>query len=356
MVKVISFKEALKQSNDYKKRHLMLGNGFSIALRPEIFTYKSLLEEADFSEAPHLSTVFEKIGTQDFEKVIRLLEDSAKILPIYAGTSTDPSAQMQEDAKYLKGVLIKTVAQNHPEFPGAVDGDEFEACREFLSNFVGPKNKGGRIYTLNYDLLLYWALMHEDTDDKDRPLVLSKNDGFGRDEDTDPNFVDWMGESSSRDQRIHYLHGALHLFDAGTQLQKYTWVNTGLRLLDQAQDAMHNDKYPLFVAEGTSDQKLSKIKHSAYLYHSYKSFSEQMKQPNDVLFIFGHSLADNDRHILKKISGGKIPRVFVGLYGDPENETNKLICQAANLLERARRADNPLEISYFDAKSAEVWG
>jgi hypothetical protein len=199
--------------------------------------------------------------------------------------------------------------------------------------------------------------MHNENDDEDKPQVLSKNDGFGRDEDTDQEFVDWMGENSARDQRIHYLHGALHLFDSGTQLQKYTWVNTGLRLLDQAHDAMQNDKYPLFVAEGTSDQKLSKIKHSAYLYHSYKSFSEQMKQTGDVLFIFGHSLADNDHHILRKISSGRIPRVFVGLYGDPESETNVLICRAADRLVRARRmAAYPLEISYFDAASAGVWG
>ena len=33
-------------------RYLMLGNGFSIALRPDIFTYGSLYDNADFSAAP----------------------------------------------------------------------------------------------------------------------------------------------------------------------------------------------------------------------------------------------------------------------------------------------------------------
>src|SRR3546814_15341446 len=127
-----------------------------------------------------------------------------------------------------------------------------------------------------------------------------------------------MGESSAHGQRVHYLHGALHLFDAGAELQKYTWVNTGKPLLEQAREAMGADKFPLFVAEGKSNQKLAKIKHSAYLHHSYKSFSAQMAQRNDALFIFGHSLAENDKHILKKIARGKFGQIYVGLYGDPE--------------------------------------
>src|SRR3546814_2275386 len=86
-------------------------------------------------------------------------------------------------------------------------------------------------------------------------LDLAANDGFGRDEDTEPEYVNWMGESSAHGQRVHYLHGALHLFDAGAELQKYTWVNTGKPLLEQAREAMGADKFPLFVAEGRSDER-----------------------------------------------------------------------------------------------------
>ena len=41
--KVISFKEALTLTASARKRHLLLGNGFSIALQPDIFSYGSLL-------------------------------------------------------------------------------------------------------------------------------------------------------------------------------------------------------------------------------------------------------------------------------------------------------------------------
>jgi hypothetical protein len=165
-----------------------------------------------------------------------------------------------------------------------------------------------------------------------------------------------MGESGAHAQRVHYLHGALHLFDAGAELQKYTWVNTGKPLLDQAREAMGANKFPLFVAEGKSHQKLAKIKHSAYLHHSYKSFSSQMAQRDDALFIFGHSLADNDQHVLKKIARGRIAQVYVGLYGDPARQENKQIQSAATALAHSRSKQVALDVALFDAASARVWG
>src|SRR4051794_40309261 len=45
------------------KRHLLLGNGFSIALKPDIFSYGSLYENADFSTAPHIPQLFKALGT-----------------------------------------------------------------------------------------------------------------------------------------------------------------------------------------------------------------------------------------------------------------------------------------------------
>jgi hypothetical protein len=84
-----------------------------------------------------------------------------------------------------------------------------------------------------------------------------------------------------------FLHGALHVFDSGTEIQKYTWKNTGVRLIDQIRDALSRDYFPLFVSEGTSDEKYEKIRHNDYLAKGYRSFS----QITGDLFIYGHSLA-----------------------------------------------------------------
>jgi len=43
-IKTLSFEQALKRSENYGKKHLLLGNGFSIACKPDIFAYGSLFE------------------------------------------------------------------------------------------------------------------------------------------------------------------------------------------------------------------------------------------------------------------------------------------------------------------------
>jgi hypothetical protein len=354
MIRILTFEEAIEDSSRYKKRHLLLGNGFSIACRPNIFAYGSLFEQADFSSNPNLPEVFERVGTTDFERVIRVLEGASRIVPIYSSEANDVIAKMATDADALKEILIQTIASNHPRIPNDIPDEQFWACRRFLSHFLGEDNDNGKVYTLNYDLLLYWALMHED--EEGNSIKLATNDGFGRDEDTEPEYVNWMGESGAHGQRVHYLHGALHLFDAGAELQKYTWINTGKPLLEQAREAMQAGKYPLFVAEGESEQKLAKIRHSAYLHHSYKSFAAQMRTRNDALFIYGHSLASNDRHILKKIAKCKIRQIYIGLYGSPGSEANQAIITTAQRLSDQRDEKFPLEVSFFDAQSANVWG
>ena len=357
MTTILTFEQAIRDSERFKKRHLLLGNGFSIACRSKIFAYESLFKEADFSSDSRLKKVFDAVGTTDFEHVIKMLEDASHVVPVYLDKETKAAEQMRADAENLKNILIETVAKNHPESSDKIDDEQFRACRQFLSYFLGSDNKDGKVYTLNYDLLLYWALMYEDTG-FEAPIHLNLNDGFGRDKYTEPQYVNWMGESTARGQCVHYLHGALHLFDAGGELQKYTWANTGKPLLKQAQEAMQEDKFPLFVAEGESTQKVIKIKHSAYLYHSYKSFSSQMEKPKDTLFIFGHSLANNDQHILKKIAQGRVEQIYVGLYG-PEK---KKVQQRAKALVRERDDNNsgkgkaPLIVKFFDTNSAEVWG
>ncbi len=54
MPKLLTLQQALDQVGPSARCHLLLGNGFSIALKPYIFTYGSLYENADFSAAPHI--------------------------------------------------------------------------------------------------------------------------------------------------------------------------------------------------------------------------------------------------------------------------------------------------------------
>ena len=68
---------------------------------------------------------------------------------------------MMADAASLKEILVSTIAENHPNVPGDIPEAKFWTCRKFLSYFLGS-GRDGQVYTLNYDLLLYWTLMHKD--------------------------------------------------------------------------------------------------------------------------------------------------------------------------------------------------
>ena len=74
------------------------------------------------------------------------------------------------------------------------------------------------------------------------------------------------------------------------------------------------------------------------------------------LFVFGHSLADNDDHILNLIPKGKISKLFVGIYGDFESDENKAIVAKANAFTQKRKSErNPLEVFFFASNTVSVW-
>ncbi len=359
MAAVISFDEALLASNKYVKRHLLLGNGFSIACVPTIFTYGSLFSKADFSAMPEVKEIFEILKTQDFELVVNALEKSSLMIPVYNAKRTKTANKMYAHAQKLKEVLIQTLAQNHPAYPAIIEEERYKACLRFLANFL---DKESCVYTLNYDLLLYWTTMYG----LERKLINTLPlDGFGKDADFEngealvSDYVTWQGDSSAHRQNIHYLHGALHLYDRGADIEKFTWVNTGISLIDQSRNALAANRFPLFVAEGESPKKMEKIAHSGYLYHSYKSFSANMKvtprNGKNCLFTYGVSFGENDEHVLKKIPQGKIGHLFISIFGDPTTTANKQIIAFAERLKRKRRT-NDLEVTYYDAGSAKVWG
>jgi len=67
-------------------------------------------------------------------------------------------------------------------------------------------------------------------------------------------------------------------------------------------------------------------------------------------------MAKNDGHILRLIGNGKLKQLFIAIYGDPESDGNLLISRKAGNLQASRPAREPLEVQYFDAATARVWG
>ena len=241
MTDVLSFEDALKAAAKvHANRHLLLGNGFSIACRPDCFTYGRLLDEADLSK---LSVdgleLFASEGTTDFEEIINSLRVAGRIATFYESSDPDLVVRLAADADLVKAALADTLARNHPANVGDIEPEEYEQARQFLVNF-------GHIFTVSYDLLLYWALMQE------MEPQIKADDGFRQDHD-EPD-ADWVRWDSYKpfSQNIYYLHGGLHLFEEGPTLKKLTFSRTGVALIDQIREALDDEAYPLVITEGTS--------------------------------------------------------------------------------------------------------
>ncbi|WP_083876137.1 DUF4917 family protein [Caenispirillum salinarum] len=344
---IFSFDDAMNEARHCKKKHILLGNGFSVAIRPNIFSYTSLYENADFSAHNNVKKIFESLGTMDFEIVIRHLQDSAKTISIYDPSNTELFNELRNDAEFVKDALVSAVAKRHPNRPFDIKPHNYTRCRNFLSQF-------DHIFTLNYDVILYWALMQEEFDDLD----LKPDDGFRHPhDDTDAPYVSWQQGNKST---VNYLHGALHLYDNGSEITKYTWSKTDRPIVEQIRAALDEDRFPVFVSEGTSDSKLRKIMHNAYLHKAYRSFEGCCGSKNNAIVVYGHSLAENDWHILKCIARGQVAQLLVGIYGDPNTPANREAIANANKIAELRetysRGKAPLNLVLFDAASANVWG
>lgn len=345
-MKIVSFEDAMKAVAGASKKHLLLGNGFSIALKPDIFTYGSLYENADFSEAPKIPDVFKALGTQDFDLVIKRLQDAATIIEVYVPELKELVAALRSDCAAVKDALVSAIAKRHPDRPFNIEAAQYAACRAFLSKF-------DHIFTLNYDVLLYWALMQNEVD----KLGLQPDDGFRHPEqDYDLPYVSWQQANSAT---VHYLHGALHLFDQNTEIIKYTWSKTDKAIVDQVREALVENKFPLFVAEGSTQHKVERILHNAYLHKALRSFEGVCGSSKNAIVVYGHSLADNDEHILRCISLGGAFALLVGVYGNADSDANKTLIKNAHALvalRKEKRPRNPLDLIFYDAVSAKVWG
>jgi hypothetical protein len=155
MPDVISFDEAV-QATEGADRRLLIGNGFSI----KHFSYKTLLEKAGLDPHGPLRSLFTTLGTVDFEVVIRALEDASTVERTY--NKLKRADLLQKDADKLRRALVHAIRVVHPANRSDV-GDVIPVCADFLRKF-------GFIFSLNYDLLLYWVIL-EDTN--------SFKDGFG---------------------------------------------------------------------------------------------------------------------------------------------------------------------------------
>ncbi len=356
--KLLTFDEVMTKTLK-EKRYLLLGNGFSMAYEYERFSFTSLLQSAVDNKIIEKDTpiynLFNEFGTSDFEMIIKLLESSSIVLKYY--DDIDPSAQekMNMDAIALKKHLVSIVTNNHPEKANKVSDEEYLSCIELIKRF-------DTIFTLNYDLLLFWTTMkfmeldEEGTFISDKERRLKVSDGFGSNGiDDDNDYVIFKNDNSNFYQTIHYLHGALHIFDKKHEIIKNTYKRTQKALKDQTIENLNKSIYPVFISEGTTNQKKAKIIHNPYLNNSYKTLktipSYQWNKPlskniHNSLIIFGTMLKSNDEHIIDAIINSKVQNIYVGI-SSLEKISEFSYFEA--------RLDGKRQLHFYDYNTLDVW-
>jgi hypothetical protein len=297
---------------------LLLGNGFSINISPR-FKYSSLYEVAKREEVePSLDenciALFERLGSCNFEDVLRVLFH-ARLVDEQLGSPQ----RTQIDALYncTKNALAAAVTYSHvpPGFPSLA------AINHTLRSF-------GNIFTTNYDLIPYWAIMHAD-------LRRFKDLFWGESNTFDPKDTSVDVNSCV----IHYLHGAIHLVELQDGKTKKLTAN-GVSSLTGLFDLAHPEYFPLFISEGSSERKLSRINRNDYLRFSF----EKLQRIDGNLVVIGHSLdKDYDQHIIDALRDGDLTSIAIGVW--PHQNAEQIVHFKSRILVELPRKN----VLFFDS-------
>lgn len=322
-----SFQETLNSLDNDEKPSILLANGFSQAWDSDIFSYANLLDQADFGgRNVQIKGLFDDFDTYDFEQVMNALVAAEKVGSAY-GIPQAKIDEIKEDQNLLKEALIAAISNSHPSRPYEVNDDQYESARHFIRQF-------NQIFTLNYDLLLYWARNKNNLE----PEYYRTDDGFRAG-------LTWQPYGTN--QEVHFLHGGLHIYDTGESIKKHAYTEYGDTIVDQVRENLEDGKFPLFVSEPTYQAKLSRIEHNPYLNNCFKA----LKELTGTLYIYGHSMDENDKHIFDQIKESDVSKVFVSLYGDENSPQNTRTRANA----RAFIESVDIEVEFFQAETAPIW-
>ena len=322
----------------WRKRHILLGNGFSIGVHGD-FDYSSLYHKAK----PHLSdpvkALFRRSGTSDFEKVLRQLNDGKWIAREY-GMGRAGLMDMVGDYESLRNHLIEAIEAVHPARRSDIADHVLRPTADFLRHFCS-------VFSTNYDLLLYWAILSASSMAGD----VDFQDGFGPAPSGGQDRLVFLAREVLNGRFVHYLHGGLHLTTDGTDVRKLKWEAHN-PILSSVRENLERDQYPLFVAEGKPSDKLKRIRSSSYLSWCFEEF----RKIDGHLFTYGSALTDPDNHLWNVVvRNDNLKSLCVGIYGDPRTHDNQQLVAKAQGLSTPRQGGT-LIVSFYDSESAPVWG
>lgn len=327
----------IHQWSDIKNRFqggaLLLGNGASLAVHKG-FGYPSLRQAAEDQGhiTPEVAGVFRAFGKDDFELVLRRLWEATLV---NKALGVEPG-RVEQAYQQVRTALISTVRDVHISHEDAKR--HFAPMFQFMKSF-------DTVFSLNYDLLVYWAMMASQGE-----LGRWFKDGFQEGgvfrEDWETLRKPYGADGTTL---VFYPHGSLLTArrDDYTEGKLTLPPGGGATLLDRILQLWETGSAsPLFVSEGTAEQKKESIANSNYL---SRVFREALPNAGESLVIYGWAISEQDAHILGQLrrTGSSLRRVAVSVYGGSQ--------ASAQQAEDALAAVGVKEVLFFDAESPGCW-
>lgn len=314
--------------------NLLIGNGASIAVS-DSFNYNSLKEKAEelrlFTRGAN--ALFLNFGTSDFELILRLVWHAYKVnltLEIEDPTTTQVYNEVRR-------ALIETVRHIHPAH--AEISDNFRPISDFCRSF-------DNVFSLNYDLILYWStLWSNDSGSNHRFKDCFAGGGRFREDWRSLREPVWPATATTL---VFYPHGNLFL-SRDIREAEHKLSAQGHFLLERILSIWNSaSAVPLFVSEGTVEQKKNAILGSPYLSTVYR---ECINEARESLTVYGWGFGEHDRHILKAFSKSSIRRLAVSA---SNNAQGQAYCN------RVRGVVDEIfgpqtEVLFFDRGSRGAW-
>lgn len=328
---------------------LIIGNGGSMAVC-DSFGYKDLYKYGCRKSCitAAVQNIFTELSPEhkDFERVLYKLWQLAKVNGILE--IQDEQKKIETTISDVKHALLETVKGVHPSYD-AVDKKKLLNIGRFTTHFTN-------VFSLNYDLTLHWAL---DASKNEHSLYFS--DGFthvvNRKKNTSLkrgikqySFDQKRFNATNINTRILYPHGNLSLYKAKSKTESRLVGQTD-GLLAALTRYWNYSGAPLFISEGTSENKVQAIRASKYL---SMVFDEYLPREKSNITIIGWGMGKQDTHILEKLKDSKCKKYAVGVYkGKRANKTIEK--EITHFTEALEPFINLNMVTFFDSSSAGCW-
>lgn len=312
---------------------ILLGNGASIAVSPR-FSYDSLRERAiQQGFLPEdAQRLFDFFGTHDFELILRI---------VWQASNVNRSLGIRDEQTHIaytnvRNCLIQTVRDIHPEY--------HEVC-DFLPNIYQFLRGFQTVISLNYDLVVYWTMTYG-LSVPDWHAFKDCFVGGGAFSDDWQRFRTPIYNERST-TLVLYPHGSLALCRNLVEREAKIHAQDSAGLLETILWHWQSEQVvPLFVSEGTWQQKVTSIQNSYYLSTVYR---EVLKSPRNTLVVYGWGFADQDLHLLQRMRDTGINRVAVSVFRGDQAYCNRVFQTIRDTL------GWHVEVEFFDSESPGCW-